>query len=207
MSLLVVVGMKREAAIVRRAGGRVIVGAAGLEAAAKDASAIVSFGLCGGLDPALGPGDLIVGSGVIFDSRRMAADPAWAERLRAALPGARLGDFASGGAMVADAASKSALQRKTGAVAVDMESHLVARSGLPFAVVRAVSDPADRSLPRAAQAGFGADGEADVGAVIAALMRRPYELPALIEVARDAAKAFKALERAAAALTAEPGPS
>ena len=207
MSLLIVVGMKREAAIVHGVRARVFVGGAAIEEAAREASAIVSFGLCRGLDPTLGAGDLVVGSGVTSRGERFAADPRWAERLKGALPGARLGDFASGGAMVADAAGKARLRRETGAAAVDMESHLVARTGLPFAIVRAVSDPADRSLPHAAQAGFGAEGEADVGAVMGALLRRPYELPALIGVARDAAKAFKALERAAVALTAEPGPA
>jgi adenosylhomocysteine nucleosidase len=192
--------MRREAEMLRGLDARVVIGGAGIAEAAKRASAIVSFGLCGGLDPALKVGDLVVGSGVVAGGERFTADMAWAERLKVALPGARLGDFASGGAMAADAAAKAALRGQTGAMAVDMESHLVARAGLPFAVVRAVSDPADRSLPRAAQAGFRADGEADVGAVIAALLRRPGELPALIGVALDASAAFKSLARAAAVL-------
>jgi hopanoid-associated phosphorylase len=199
--------MKREAAMLRGLQARVIVGGAGIAEAARAVSAIVSFGLCGGLDPALKAGDLVVGSGVIADGERFAADRAWAGRLASALLGAPTGDFASGGAMAADVQAKAALRRGTGAVAVDMESHLVARTGLPFAVIRAVSDPADRSLPIAAQAGFGADGEADVGAVIASLLRRPHELPALIGVARDASAAFRSLARAAAALASVPGPA
>ncbi len=47
---------------------------------------------------------------------------------------------------------KRALHRSTGALAVDMESHLAgavaAARGLPFAVCRAIVDPAWRTLPR-----------------------------------------------------------
>jgi hypothetical protein len=101
--------------------------------------------------------------------------------------------------MVVDAASKAALHAATGALAVDMESHIAARvaarHGLPFAVARTISDGADRALPRAAQAGMRPDGGMDVGAVIAQLGRRPWELPALIRTGMEAEAAFRALLR------------
>jgi adenosylhomocysteine nucleosidase len=195
--LLIVVGMDREARIV--AGrGRVIVGTRGLETAlAEGVSGVVSFGLCGGLDPALGVGDLVIdGHG------------AWVDELAEALPGVVRGAVAGSDEIVGSASAKAALRAKTSAIAVDMESHIVAeaatRAGIPFAVVRAVSDPADRALPRAAQAGFNRDGSVNVLAVLAALLRRPGELPALVQTARDAAKAFASLERSASALTPPP---
>ena len=111
------------------------------------------------------------------------------------------GDIAGSETIIATAAAKSALRAASGAVAVDMESAAVARlareAGIPFAVVRAVSDPAQRALPMAARAGFGADGVADIGAVLQALLRRPYELPALIRTAIEAEAGFSALKRAA----------
>jgi len=75
-----------------------------------------------------------------------------------------------------------------------------------------VSDAAGHSLPRAASAGFRTDGGVDVGAVLLALAMRPWELPALIRLGNDSAKAFAALERAATALnipsnSAHPGES
>jgi hypothetical protein len=80
-----------------------------------------------------------------------------------------------------------------------MESHVAAavaaRHGLPFAIARVVSDGAERSLPRAAQAGMAPDGRMDVGAVIKALAGRPWELPALIRVGAEAETAFRALGR------------
>ncbi len=186
--------MKREARIV--CDGAVVgavVGAAGLAAGlARRPAGIVSFGLAGGLDPALKAGELVIGSAV----NGIAADAAWAARLTAALPGARLGAMASGEAMVATPAAKAALFGETGAVAADMESHLIAGAGIPFAILRAVSDPADRALPRAAQVGLRADGEPDIGAVLKALVADPRQLAALIRTAREAGAAFRSLRDA-----------
>jgi hypothetical protein len=186
--LLVVVGMAREARIVGDA--QTVIGGRGLDAIrAKQPSAILSFGLCGGLDPALGVGDLVLGNG----------DPAWTSDLAAALPTKRA-SFASGPEIIASAAAKAALRERTGAGAADMESHLAseaaAQLGVPFAILRAVSDAAEDDLPVSAHAGFSPDGSTNVGAVLAALARRPWELPALIRTARSAGKALAALEAA-----------
>jgi hopanoid-associated phosphorylase len=206
-SLLIVVGMTREAKVAQ-GRGRTCVGAARLASELAGAGGVVSFGLCGALDPALAVGDVVIADGVLFGGARHATDSAWTAALYGALPSARRGDMASGDVIVASAAAKAALRRATGAVAVDMESHAVARAaaaaGIPFAVVRVVSDGAASALPRAAQAGFKADGEPDVAAVIRALAARPWELPALIRTALDAEKAFKSLAWAATALAPPP---
>jgi len=192
--LLIVVGMVREARIV---GGqaRVAIGRAGLNASlGEPPAAILSFGLCGGLDPALVVGDLVLGDG----------DDAWITALAAALPAKRT-RFASGDEIIATRTAKAALRARTGAGAADMESHLAAaaaaRLGVPFAVLRAVSDAADDDLPVAAQAGFSPDGRTNIAAVLAALARRPGEFPALIRTARNAGKALAALEAAWPAVT------
>ncbi len=199
---LFVVGLTREARIIK-GRGRVVVGTAGLAAALADRpSGLISFGLCGALDPDARAGDLFIADAVACADGRFPADPAWTAALRAALPAARPGDMAAGETITGTPSAKSALRRARGAAAVDMESHRVAMmaeaAGLPFAVLRAVSDAAGRALPIAAQAGFKADGEPDVAAVIAALARRPWDLPALIRVALEAEAAFKALAMAAA---------
>ena len=100
--------------------------------------------------------------------------------------------------MVVDAAGKAALHASTGALAVDMESHVAAAfaaaHGLPFAALRVISDGADRALPRAAQAGMKPDGGMDVLAVLKALARDPRQLPALIRTGLEAEVAFRQLK-------------
>ena len=85
-----------------------------------------------------------------------------------------------------------------------MESPIVMaasrRAHLPYAIIRAVSDPSDRALPKAALAGLKADGEANVAGVIGALVHRPWDLPALLRTAAEAKRAFMALETARAVL-------
>jgi adenosylhomocysteine nucleosidase len=205
--LVIVVGLVREARIAA-ARGRVAIGAVGIADALAGARGLISFGICGALDPALVVGDLVIADGVVGDDGALATNPAWTAALRAALPGSRSGLVAGGDAIVGSVAAKAALRQANGATIVDMESHSVAeaarKAGLPFAVVRAVSDTAASALPRAAQAGFKADGQPDVGAVIATLLRRPWELPALIRTAVDAERAFRSLAVAAQSLTSPP---
>ncbi len=96
-------------------------------------------------------------------------------------------------------ADKRALNRETGALAVDTESHVVAHAaaghGLPMAAIRVIADPAHRSLPHAALTAVRADGTTDLLAVLRSVMRRPYQLPALLLTALDARAARATLLR------------
>ncbi|HEY5072869.1 MAG TPA: hypothetical protein VII63_12655 [Caulobacteraceae bacterium] len=208
--LVAVVGMVREARILRRAavtaivvgGGRAAELEAGLERAiAEGASAVLSFGLCGALQGALRPGDLLIASSVADDERRFPADAAWADKLAASVPEARRAVLAGADSFVVDAVAKASLAQAAGAAAVDTESHiaarLAARHRLPFAALRAVSDGASRALPAAAQVGLGGDGRPDLAAVLRSLAADPRQLPALIRTALEAEAGFRALRRCA----------
>jgi hypothetical protein len=113
-------------------------------------------------------------------------------------------EIAGAEAPVADDVGKTALFAATGAVAVDMESVVVARAarrhGLPFAILRVVADPSHRSLPSAALVAMRADGEVDVGAVLGALARDLRQVPTLARLSVDARRAFSTLARARALL-------
>jgi adenosylhomocysteine nucleosidase len=113
-------------------------------------------------------------------------------------------EIAGSDAPVADDIGKTALFAATGAIAVDMESVIVARAaqrhGLPFAVLRVVADPSHRELPSAALVAMRADGEVDVGSVLMALMRDLSQVPTLMSLALDARRAFSALAHARAIL-------
>lgn len=122
------------------------------------------------------------------------------------LPKAHLGTVVGAGSIVASVAEKAALYAATGAIAVDMESHVAARvaarHGLPFATVRTISDSADHALPPAALVGMKPDGGVALGAILGSLARNPAQLPALLRTGRDAGAAFRALREAIGTLDA-----
>ncbi len=64
---------------------------------------------------------------------------------------------------------------------------------MPFAVLRAICDPAERSLPAVALAALDARGVIGVWRVITSLTARPGQLPALLALAVDAAAARRSL--------------
>jgi hopanoid-associated phosphorylase len=178
----------------------------------RGASGVVSFGTAGGLAPDLEPGTLVIADAVEGPFGRIATDAAWTERLAAALAASplaarvRRGVEASVAAPLTGASEKASLHGSTGALAVDMESHLAAAAaaarGLPFAVCRAIVDPAWRSLPKAAMAGLRDDGTTAVLPVLRELVREPSQLGGLLRVAADAKAARQSLSVARRALVA-----
>ena len=94
---------------------------------------------------------------------------------------------------------KRDLHLATGAAAVDMELHVVARlaaeHGLAFAAMRVIVDPHDRAIPPAAVLGMGRDGGADIWAVLRNLIAHPSQLSLLARVAADAIAARAELLR------------
>jgi hopanoid-associated phosphorylase len=202
--IVAVCGLAMEARIA--AGDGVVVVCSGdrqrLAAQLRDATTpatcgILSFGFAGGLALGLRPGTCIVARGVLALGEGFATDAAWARRMLAALPEARHADLAAADRAIQLPSEKRALHARTGAVAVDMESHIAGRMarerGLPFAALRVVVDPAEQAVPKAALAGQHADGTADVRAVMAALWARPRDTPAVLRLAFDVWIASRAL--------------
>jgi hypothetical protein len=117
-------------------------------------------------------------------------DRRWSDMLLQTIPDAVPGLLYGVRAPVTDLEAKRALHLKTGAVAVDMESYVVASigaaRGLPVAAIRVITDPAMRALPQAALAALRPNGTTDIATMIRSLLRRPRELPALVRTALDA---------------------
>lgn len=215
--IAVVTGMRAEARIASgMAGVRTIVAGTNtsrlheqIERAIGDgARGVMSFGVSGGICPSVAPGHVLVAREVVHGNERYAACPDWSAWLLTRIPDARHAVFAGSEKPLGCIHEKAALRATTAAVSVDMESHVAAqladRHDLPFAAVRVVADGHNRPIPGSALAGFGAEGEIDVLGVIAALMRRPHELPALIRLSADSRAAFAALFRCGSRLSAEP---
>ena len=168
-----------------------------------DCRAVISIGIAGGLCPSLVPGDVIVATGVTAPDRRHAASSVVAHRIAARLSDhpkrVIMADLAGVDIAVLSPSDKRALRSATGALAVDMESHVAAafaaRHGLPFAAVRVVCDPAHRALPDLIATALRPDGEVSLCNVFRSLWQRPMQLLAMPRLARDAAEGFRALRR------------
>jgi adenosylhomocysteine nucleosidase len=160
---------------------------------AQGAQALISFGLAGGLAPSLAPGAILIPPSVIDGENVFMCDAALAE----ILGGATQNPMLAGQDIIALAAEKSRLFQVTKADAIDLESGAVARvalaNNIPFAVLRAVADPADRNLPPAALNALNAAGKINFFAILASILANPGQIPALIQVGRDAAQARTAL--------------
>jgi len=215
----VVVGLPQEAALLKETLGDAAPALAcagpgpvrAAQSAAKllagGAQQLVSFGFAGGLDPALHPGDIIVGAGVVApDGRMRETDDAMARRICAALDasGCRwsAGLVAGVDQVLPTAAGKQALALRTRALIVDMESHAVAEAGPPFAILRVVVDPADRALPPTVLAALSPSGTIMVARLLSGLLRRPADARDILLLAGDNRRARSSLRRAAVALRA-----
>ena len=140
---------------------------------------ILSFGIAGGLSPDTKPGGTVIASGVVANNTVWNTDNDWSARLAGALPHAQRGLIAGSDSPVATVAAKSSLFTATGAIAIDMESHIAARiaaaHGLPFASLRVVADAATRELPPAALAGLSSGGAINLAGVLKSLARQPSQ--------------------------------
>jgi adenosylhomocysteine nucleosidase len=206
-----VTGLAFEARIVAGPGVTVVCGGGqiqlrrSLEAAIrKGCHGVLSFGIAGGLAPHLKPGACVVARNIIAEHGRYPSDSAWAQSLIGmrtspfgALQDVSFGDIAGTDAPVASVEAKRKLYAHTGAVAVDMESHIAARIAVehhvPFAAFRVITDPSDRALPPAALVATNADGGVDYQAIIRSLIARPGQVPMLVRLALDSWAARRAL--------------
>lgn len=207
-----VVGLRTEAQLLRRTGFPVEVGgghAAGAAGAvarliAKNVEALISFGFCGGLNPALRPGTVLIPQSVTDGVENFSCDP----RLIEMLGGANCQTLIASQQIAETAAEKRELFARAMADAVDLESGAVARAAaarkLPFAVLRAVADPAQRDLPPASLIALNGVGRIRISSVLASVLKQPGQIPALLAIARDAAKARAALIKQLGQVTRTP---
>jgi adenosylhomocysteine nucleosidase len=208
MTIIAVTGLAREAHIAEDPEVVTVIGGGDSEVLSKrleealgagGIKGVISFGIAAALVDSLSPGDCIVASHVADGDEIYPTDPDWAQRMLACLPDAITAGIAGSDKILTSAADKAALVRATGAHGADMESHIAARAaqqhGLPFAVLRAISDQASDALPPAASLALGTDGKIKFGAVARSVLRAPLQIPALMRTGIDAEAGFSALLR------------
>lgn len=200
--VIAVCGLEREGRVLRGAGVRVIAGggdavrlAETLAREAPGADGIISFGMAGGLDPAMRIGDWVIGEKVTGMVDRP-CDGRWLAALAKAMPQVRRGAIHADGRLIADLAEKRALGQG-GAIAADMESHIAAQAaaaaGIPFAILRCISDEAAHALPPAFAVAMRPDGGLALGSVLKSIVGKPGQLPDLLRTLVSFNRAYAAL--------------
>jgi adenosylhomocysteine nucleosidase len=142
---------------------------------------IVSTGFCGALAPGLGIGDIVVSSPEVTSSRAFVR-----------------GEILSLDRVAATAAEKRELRRRTGAIAIEMESAAVAAKarewGVPFRCIKAVSDIAAEDMPLDFNRYRDAAGRFSRSRIALAAIRRPFTaIPALLRLDRNCRHAAEKL--------------
>ncbi|HEY4123793.1 MAG TPA: hypothetical protein VGM36_04210 [Rhizomicrobium sp.] len=206
--IVAVTGLVREARIVK--GSRIVTVIGGGDALGlktqldsvlpeQDVTGVISIGVAGGLSSDFKPGGVAIGTEVVAGSERYPTDPDWMQRLWRAIPRSKPGAIAGSDTVITHRPDKTDLYERTGAVAVDMESHIAARAALahklPFAVLRVICDPSDRTLPPAALVAMKPDGSVDNQAILRSVIAEPGQLLSLMYLMRDSAVAFRTLLR------------
>jgi adenosylhomocysteine nucleosidase len=118
--------------------------------------------------------------------------------------GIRVGAILGLDRMLSSPQEKADAYARRGALAIDMESHHVARAAgernLPFIAVRAISDQADEILPAIMATFVDAEGQTKMSAVLAALIFGRVGLGALLRAGGASRRAHQALLRCRGAL-------
>jgi hopanoid-associated phosphorylase len=204
-NIIAVTSLAREAYIARGHGVSVIcspsarLGSALSAAILPGVSGIISFGVAGGLHPDLVAGNWVVASAVRYGDNVFPTDAKWRQELCRKLPSAVIADIAGSDVVMRAPSEKSHLHKTTGAVSVDMESHIAAEIaaeyGIPFASCRVVIDSAHRTLPPLSALALDENGAVDIPAVMRSIIQTPGQLPDLVWAAYDAYIAERALRK------------
>ena len=208
-----VVGFAAEARVARLSGWQVAIGGGTTAGAAHavrrltdaGATAIVSFGLAGGLDPRLPAGTLIVPEAVTADGIMWQTDPELNARL-----GGTTGHICLGmDRVVVSSAEKLHLSQSSGASLVDMESGAVAAGrGRGWRAIRGIAGHLrSRRIARCLRPRWSRwmrrDGFSGFRMAMS-ILTRPGQLAALFALARDAAAARRALRARALRMAPDP---
>ena len=204
----IITGIAMEAKLLERFAGNpnLLVGYAGLIPGAPHiaaekmivagATALMSFGLAGGLNPAVSAGAVVIPAEV-RGALTLACDLAWTKRL-AALMDTTPSLLAHAAGVLTSARAKAELFAATGAAAADMESYGIAEvagiHGLPFVALRVVADTAADAIPSAALKAMNDDGRIRPGAAVFGALTRPWQIPDLVRLGRRTAVAMSKLE-------------
>ncbi len=166
----------------------------------SDATALVSFGVAGALDASLRSGDLVLPESIYVNGGMIPVTKVWRDQLKQLLPTDLTvvdGTLAASKGVVSTEAAKCELAAATGACAVDMESGAIAEvasnAGIPFIVVRAITDPIEFSPPEALLSAVYSDGSVNAMRLVSLILRRSVGIGTLIRLGKGMREASSTL--------------
>jgi adenosylhomocysteine nucleosidase len=178
--------------VLRSGPGAARAGDAARSALANGATALVSWGLAGGLEPGIVPGTVVLPQRIAApDGTASNVDASWQARLAAALRTefrVAEGPLLAAEHVLQTPKEKARAALDTGCVAVDMESAAIASAAraadVPVAVVRVVADVVTDTLPRDVESWVGVDGRARLVPLLGALLAPAQWRPLAVLVKR-----------------------
>jgi len=177
------------------------------ELTTENISGLVSWGVCGALQPTLKPGDLIIPTTVMNQNKQtFECDNDWRQEILNTLPNPQQNSafssaftdslLADSETVVATPDAKMTLADSGGADAVDMESFAIANFAnehkIPFVIVRAVIDTIDDTLPSSTAFKPG-QSSASANTVLKAITN-PYQWLALMRTGKQFSTALASLK-------------
>ncbi|CAI3938269.1 Nucleoside phosphorylase/nucleosidase [Commensalibacter communis] len=202
----VLVGMQSEAKLARHLYPAAIEASGATKEGAKIAlnrlimanvTSIVSFGFAAGLDPLIKAGTILLPNVIHVNGKDYVSDPALRLKLGAEKSKIKVGALLHSDEIITASAEKQELFCKTGCVALDMESGIVAQycedHQIPFAVLRVVCDSAARDLPPLACMALSHDGNLNRIQMAKSLLSNPGQIAGLIKLGIDAGVAYAQL--------------
>jgi len=175
-----------------------------------EAKCMVILGVAGGLSPHLEPGRMVAAREVIEETGKVPPpDPFYTHRLLRRT-GATPAIFVCTRSILCTAREKSEAYARlpwgSAAAAADLETAAFARAaaerGIPYVALRAISDPAEESLPLDFNALRDSEGSVDARRVALAALARPWIVPSLWHLRARVSVCSENLARAAGAFLA-----
>jgi adenosylhomocysteine nucleosidase len=172
-------------------------------------TALLSFGLAGGLAPLHGTGTLLLPRSILRlpatdSSTGLEVDLAWHGSLSSRLKRdlslkVSTGPLVSAAKVLSTVADKKSLHDLLGAAAVDMESYAVAQvaaqNAVPFVALRIIMDPVTQSISPQLSAAMTPDGDVNTMAGVKALLRAPWLIGEARRLQKQSASVHKQLDR------------
>lgn len=165
-------------------------------------NALISWGTAGALAADIAPGSLIIpetvraGTGDVYPTATKWRNSV-INRLRDCPSNIYLGQLADSMHVLTRDSEKYRVRQQTDALAVDMESGAIAETArqnkVPLLVIRAVSDSSTMSIPDSVTRFTGPYGEVRMLRLLQSLVRRPGDIPAMVQLARGFSAAARTL--------------